>query len=502
MNSMMNPVFHAMDLSLLHAASLLLPADRREEWLSEWKAELWHVADARIERNMFCWQAQREVAAFCLGSFADAQCLRRQAWDEQSKVVNVHSSAMQCLLWLASLFVLCAILACLLPGVRAEYDTVLHPVRPNLIRIAATDFNDNQQPAVTYAEFQNWRSSDQRYFDGLGFYRTDKQTVAFSATHIGKFTVALASANMTALLGLPVRIATTATGTDRSLPQVVLSYEMWVRDFGSDPHVAGRTIRVGEQLANITGVLPCGSWRLPVHPDLWLLMPDAQLASISGGDSPGYVVAHLTKLGRDVMDSERISVVVRGMGDHEPLFCGIAINNNAAGPWRIYLFALFLAALALPAVTSLSMSESSFSSHRPSWKQSMARWLFLGAKLALVASIAYFASLDIAYACIGGYSEAAELTQLMANFLLCLFGFRWALMDQSQRCPVCLRRVTHPARVGLASQTFLGWNGTEMICTGGHTLLHVPSLPTSWFGAQRWLYLDTSWEFLFADLTL
>ena len=132
----------------------------------------------------------------------------------------------------------------------------------------------------------------------------------------------------------------------------------------------------------------------------------------------------------------------------------------------------------------------------------MARWLFLGAKLALVASIAYFAALDMAYSQAGTYSEMAELTQLAADFLLCLFGFRWALMDQRQRCPVCLRRVTHPARVGLASQTFLGWNGTEMICTGGHTLLHVPSLPTSWFGAQRWLYLDTSWEFLFADFTL
>jgi hypothetical protein len=501
MNSMMNPVFRAMDLSLLHTASLLLPADRREEWLSEWKAELWHVADARIERSIFCWQAQREVAAFCLGSFADAQCLRRQAWDEQSKAVNVHSSAMQCLLWLASLFVLCAIVACLLPGVRAEYDTVLHPVRPNLILIAATNFSDDQDPAVSYAEYKNWRSSYQRYFDGLGFYRTERQTVALGATRNGKFTVALASANMMSLLGLPVRAANATADTDRSLPQVVLSYEMWVRSFGSDPHVAGRTIQIGEQIVRIAGVLPCASWKLPVNPDLWLLMPEAQLASVSR-DASGFVVAHLTQVGQDVMDTRRISVTVRGSGDHESTFCGIAIGGNPAGPWRIYLFALFLAALALPAVTSLSMSESSFSSHRPSWKQSMARWLFLGAKLALVASIAYFASLDIAYARVGGYSEAAELTQLMANFLLCLFGFRWALMDQSQRCPVCLRRVTHPARVGLASQTFLGWNGTEMICTGGHTLLHVPSLPTSWFGAQRWLYLDTSWEFLFADLTL
>ena len=501
MNSMMNPVFRAMDLSLLHAASLLLPADRREEWLSEWKAELWHVADARIERSVFCWQAQREVAAFCFGSFADAQCLRRQAWDEQSKAVNVHSSATRCLLWLASLFVLCAILACLLPGVCAEYDTVVHPVRPNLLLIAATNFDDHQTPAVSYAEFQNWRSSYQRYFDGLGFYRTDTQTVTLSATRNAKFTVAVASANMATLLGLPVRAANAAADADPSLPQVVLSYEMWVHSFQSDPHVAGRTIRIGEQLARVAGVFPCSSWKPPVNPDLWLLMPDAQLAS-GNQDASGYVVAHLTKIGQQAMDTERISVTVRGMGDHEPSFCGIAINGHATGPWRIYLFALFLAALALPAVTSLSMSESSFSSHRPSWRQSMARWLFLGAKLALVASIAYFASLDIAYSRTGTYSEAAELTQLMANFLLCLFGFRWVLMDQRQRCPVCLRRVTHPARVGLASQTFLGWNGTEMMCVGGHTLLHVPSLPTSWFGAQRWLYLDTSWEFLFADLTL
>jgi hypothetical protein len=36
-----------------------------------------------------------------------------------------------------------------------------------------------------------------------------------------------------------------------------------------------------------------------------------------------------------------------------------------------------------------------------------------------------------------------------------------------------------------------------MMCVGGHTLLHIPALPTSWFDAQRWLYLDTSWEFLF-----
>jgi len=65
--------------------------------------------------------------------------------------------------------------------------------------------------------------------------------------------------------------------------------------------------------------------------------------------------------------------------------------------------------------------------------------------------------------------------------------------DMRQLCPVCLRRVTHPAQVGLASRTLLEWSGTDMVCMGGYTLPHAPSLPTSWFSGQRWLYLDISW---------
>ena len=68
--------------------------------------------------------------------------------------------------------------------------------------------------------------------------------------------------------------------------------------------------------------------------------------------------------------------------------------------------------------------------------------------------------------------SAPSSFQLISSFSISLFGFRWALSDQRQRCPVCLHRVTHPARVGVASRTFLGWNGTEMMCMGGH---HAPS---------------------------
>jgi hypothetical protein len=123
----------------------------------------------------------------------------------------------------------------------------------------------------------------------------------------------------------------------------------------------------------------------------------------------------------------------------------------------------------------------------------------LSAKIALLLPIVYFASLDLAYVHSGYATSRAMYIQLICSFLFCLFGFKWVLQDQCQRCPVCLWTVTNPAEVGQASRTFLAWNGTELMCTGGHTLLHVPALPTSWFSTQRWLYLDSSWKFLFAD---
>jgi hypothetical protein len=113
--------------------------------------------------------------------------------------------------------------------------------------------------------------------------------------------------------------------------------------------------------------------------------------------------------------------------------------------------------------------------------------------------IVYLVSLDLAYMRTTLDTLSSEYIQLVSSFSICLFGLRWALRDQRQRCPVCLGKLTHPARVGQPSRNFLSWNGTELICVGGHGLLHVPEIPTSWFSTQRWMYLDPSWEILFPE---
>jgi len=73
-----------------------------------------------------------------------------------------------------------------------------------------------------------------------------------------------------------------------------------------------------------------------------------------------------------------------------------------------------------------------------------------------------------------------------------LLAARWIIRDRRERCPECLHLLSHPVPMGQASQTFLGWYGTELLCTRGHGLLYVPELPSNSCSSPRWSSLDPS----------
>jgi hypothetical protein len=481
---------------LLRAGSLLIPAAQRQEWLREWEAELWHVRRACAPGHTFSWQSEREIAAFCLGAFSDALCLRSHAAEHERGInsagpIRIDTSAGQCLLRLAAILALCGLCAWLLPGVRAEIDMARYRTRSGLILFDSS---------IPVEQFHDWRRTSQSYFDGLAFYRTVGQNVSTSSGYVRTWQVAHASSNLFEILGLPVKYSASASQNDPAFPAVLISQQAWYRDYGANSQIVGQLAQIGTRTVRIAGVVPYGVWRLPSNPDAWLLESDSQLASEVSPAAQGFVLGHLTRAGQELERGNRVFVNTYGTKNESIVLNATAVDDRTPTPWEICAFALLLVALALPAVTSVSMSESQFSSFRPTRKRRIFRWLFLAGKIALVAVASCLIATDVAYGFAAFDSSTAELLQFAICFAAALFGMRWALADQSRRCPVCLRCVAHPAQVGLASHTFLGWSGTEMMCLGGHTLLHVPSLPTSWFGSQRWLYLDTSWEFLFADL--
>ena len=491
--------FRVMQNGMVSGASFLVPSDQRAEWRREWQSELWHVRHSLCEGGALSPDAQREITAFCIGSVQDALCLRREF--RHAEQAGPHPSASrldgaagQCILRLFTVLAVCVVIARLLPGVQVVRDPARFQVSPGVVLIQTWSQSDQSVPDITAEQYRDWTGTRQRYFDDFAFYQTIREMATLPSRPFAGWLVTHASPNLFSLLGLQLPFDPSADG---SLPIVILSHQSWRHDFASDPDVAGRLIRIGNRTARIAGVMPFGMWRLPGQPDAWLLDPGFPSAEATSAGAKGYLLGHLNRLGQDAMQGWSIPITVRASED-DPLYA-VSFANRLRGPFGMYEFALILALLAVPAVTSVTLGESNYSSHRPSRKRTLYRWAFLAAKFLLVASISYFASLDLAYGNVSNYSPLAELVQLFAAFGINLLGFGWALADQRQRCPVCLRRVTHPARVGVASRTFLGWNGTEMMCMGGHTLLHVPSLPTSWFGGQRWLYLDTSWEVLFAD---
>jgi len=207
--------------------------------------------------------------------------------------------------------------------------------------------------------------------------------------------------------------------------------------------------------------------------DAWLLEQDATREA----KSAGYAVGRLNAEGQGELWSSCIRITADGPGDSKQDLMGVLVESSRPGTGALYGFAALLALLSLPAITAVSLGEYSANPQKTSWGRKLYRWSFLAAKVALLTPMVYFAALDLAYGFTSfGRDHAIEI-QLAASFSMCLFGMRWVLKDQRRRCPVCLRCVAHPAQVGQASRTFLAWNGTEMMCMGGHTLLHVPSLP-------------------------
>ncbi len=482
---------HLLCLVLLRGTSFLVPRCQREEWWREWRAEVWHVRQAYTAEHGFSWTAEREIAAFCLGAFPDALCFRGQFKQRPTSFATTMGSAIQCIQILFGLIAISYGVALLLPDVSAILHFSTYRDTRNLMLLRdGHSFGGDVVPTISAEQYEMWRRRRQNLFDGFAFYQVGEESISIGRGVPTKRAVASASSNLFDLLGLPVRFSRELPS---SIPRLILSEQMWKRQFGSDPHIFGRIIQVGSESAMLSGVVATGEWRLPGQMDAWLLLPQ----DLGFSEGLGFVVAHLHSSHVGWGEDWHMSAPTPA-GTADDFFCQ-SLTERIRGPEDVFLFAILLACLALPATTSLPLGEYRASSRRLPRLTRIRRWSFLICKLSLLFPIVYFTSLDLAHLRSGIDPISSEYIQLVSAFSICLFGLRWSLRDQRQRCPVCLGKLTNPARVGQPSRSFLAWNGTELICVSGHGLLHVPEMPTSWFSEQRWLYLDASWEVLFVE---
>ena len=121
-----------------------------------------------------------------------------------------------------------------------------------------------------------------------------------------------------------------------------------------------------------------------------------------------------------------------------------------------------LAGLIVAVTSRLSLREYPATANSPSRLIRFRRWLFLATKFAMLLPIIYacgFAVFAIA-------SRIDHVVGIVINLVVwcAALAFHWVLRDQRRRCPVCLRLLADPVRVGRSSGYFLEWNCMELVC--------------------------------------
>ncbi len=461
-------VVRSVHLGLVWGASLIVPSVKRSEWLEEWRAELWFVLRECSSQTSVHPRSVREATLFCLGAYRDAIWLRRRSWQTQQLLAQIRGSAYTC--------VLAQVVLLFAAWQIAQFSTCVVALK-EMARIQVSRPRSSEQLPTPYDGAGHTGVEDQvkellgfprSYFDGFSRYGITRDAVSARSMPITEWKIAHAPPTFFTVTDLPVRPIGNSRMNPAGLPQLVLSEKTWLQDFGGKRNLAGTKVRIDSADAIVTGVASSGSTSLPGDPNAWLLDADSE----SGKYQADFVVGHLTARG-----------------------------YFHAGPrWVLSVIAIILAVLLMFLTKHSSIGEYGKGAHKPSLDLRSRFWAFLIIKITFIVATVYLASLDIGCSLVQPFSQSSGILQFASAFVLCFLALTWAFRDQRRRCPVCLRRLSRPVEVGQLSRIFLAWSGTEMVCERGHILLHIPGIPTSWFGVQRWVCLDRSWQFLFARL--
>jgi hypothetical protein len=481
---------------VLQAAALVVPRADRAEWLAEWQGELWHVGRACGADRRSVVHGQQRITAFCAGAFQDAFALQLDACSRRIGGWVKPGTASRCMLLLGSLFVVSFVCSLCLPQVRSAMWKAPARASDSLVLVTKDGYLGDAVPTIRFEEYRAWKANRFPFTTKLVFYRPVTRWVRFNQAPAARLTVAYASETMLGILAPALRAPWPMGHKGESQPRVLLSRGLWRRYFNNGSAVANQTIDIAGQKGGIIGVAPEESWPVPGSVDLVVLESDAALASLSP-DTPGFMLAPgiAPALYRDDPGYPYM-LASRASGGVVRYECA-TLSQRRTRPWALFVFALVLACIALPATTPLPLGDYPLGGRSPGAPPSLKRWAFLWSKVALGVSTVYLSSLVLAYGPLPTGSPKAEYAQLLSGFFGLLFTFRWVVRDQRRRCPLCLCALTQPAHVGHPSHIFLAWHGTEMLCASGHGLLYIPEHPTSWSGIQRWQSLDSSWASLF-----
>jgi len=489
---------------LLRAASLLVPKARRREWYQEWYAEIWHWAHFLHESGRLNGATKLELARHCWGAFPDAAWHRFNQDRFLRDVDEVPRSARFCLGAITAALLLVFLVSGLAPTIRSSLaHRPLPYVQPE--RIAQVSFPGNfnrYRELVIFDSAARWAERS----------RTAKAVAAYSlrivqlqtSSSVFSAMTARVSPNFFELLGSKAVLGRLFSPGDEHacFHCIVITYQFWKTQLQGDSAVVGKTIEFDGARQLIIGVLPANFTFVRPEASVWALPPPETVPADILVDRTGAILrladgVPLSQAAHEFQEFVRQDNLAFNYGNPE-------VELMAARPHlivKVYLLFTALSLLGALALASTRLAAARTGKSKLSVRIILRWWSFLTLKTLLLLSFCFVLSLEltgrISILLTGSIEPMVGPVSTWLFLVTGMIALSWSIHDQCRRCRVCLKRLGNEASVGAASYLFLDWWGTELVCSEGHGLLHVPEMKSSWLEIEQWVRLDESWKPLF-----
>jgi hypothetical protein len=282
---------------------------------------------------------------------------------------------------------------------------------------------------------------------------------------------------------------------------VIITHQFWKARFHGDPAIVGKNLKFDGAQGQVMGVLPATfAFDFP-EPPVWALPPSDPKAD-NFVDQTGAVLRLAS--GVSVSQAEEEFRGFLRQDDSSFSHAQPQVKLMASRPLqtaKIYLLFTMVSLLGGLALASARLAAARTRKLHLGTRNIFRWWSFLTVKTLLLLSACLVVSMELPARVSIMLTGAVDPMVLPVSTWLFLatgmVALSWSLHDQCRRCRVCLKRLGHEASVGAPGYLLLDWWGTELVCSQGHGLLHVPEMKSSWLEFEQWIRLDESWQPLF-----
>jgi hypothetical protein len=477
---------------LIRAASLLVPRGARREWRREWEAELWHVQATLAERDTPAGPAEATMQQFVWGAFADAAFYGLSLFDGEALLSGLRDrlqSPSFCLATLAGAIGLIALLSGLLPVTRALLLPLPYQSASGVATVSESNLASAVRSGVPANWVRLWRSKSHLLLGAAPYFWREDTSVDGSNRLLRVLDARVGDTFFSVLGAHAERGRVFAPGDAESCYDCVVLSHQYARRSDAAP---GSSITLNRRRYRVIGVMDGGFWFLSRDVAMWSL---ASRREWSGSARTALVVRLAPGVSAEAAAAE-LGWILQDAG--VPAWSSLVdispVQERVRSVFGSFALALALAmvitvvafGLRLPAIGRVNGAVGA---------------LFFLAKTILLLAVILLAGLEFTHApaitMTGGTDLLTEPLSTWLFLIVSMGALTWSIHDQRRRCRVCLRRLGLAAHVGCPGCLLLDWAGTELVCSEGHGMLHVPEMLSCWRESEQWTALDESWAGLF-----